>query len=79
MPATATMGRMRRRVSAAAFCQFICCGVSPALADLRRLGRALAVVVRSLEESEAFQVSAPYPSAHAIPLLVYMWQGPKDS
>jgi hypothetical protein len=59
MPAMAALGRMRRRVAAAAFCQFICCGVSPALADLPRLGRAFALVVRSLEESPGFQVRCP--------------------
>lgn len=57
MPAMAAMGHLRRRSSAAAFCAFVCAGVSPALSDdPRRLARVFALSLRSIEEENLFQV-----------------------
>ncbi|EIE26982.1 ARM repeat-containing protein [Coccomyxa subellipsoidea C-169] len=56
VPAMAAMGRLRRRSAAAAFCAFVCAGVSPALSDdPGRLARVFALSLRSIEEENLFQ------------------------
>ena len=59
----AVIVRQRRRLAAAALCRALAAGASPALAQPRGAGRALALVLRALEDEPAFQVRRPRPTA----------------
>ena len=56
VPAMAAMGRLRRRTAAAVLLGLVCARASPALSDLRRLGKALAVATRACLENDACMV-----------------------
>ena len=54
----AVLARQRRRLAAAALAGSLAAGPSAALAQPRYAGRALALVLRALEDEPAFQVRA---------------------
>ena len=56
MPAMAAMGRLRRRTAANVLLGLIHARASPALSDVRRLGKALAVAVRACLENDGCMV-----------------------
>lgn len=55
------LARQRRRLAAAALAGSLAAGPSAALAQPRHAGRALALVLRALEDEPAFQVRACQP------------------
>ena len=58
IPVVAVLARQRRRLAAAALAGSLAAGPSAALAQPRYAGRALALVLRALEDEPAFQVRA---------------------
>jgi len=54
----AVLARQRRRLAAAALAGALAAGASPALAQPAPAGRALALMLRALEDERAFQARA---------------------